>query len=125
MGFFKNGFALFGVLFPVLFAIGVAVISIIMYDSLCRFGGNEMPGDWVKEKLDNLSTLAVQVGALQTTISLVLVGTAIWFGAMQAGPKAFSVMVQGFSSTGLGIAISIVAMQYLEHFRPTAGGKER
>ena len=40
---FTEGWSVFGVLFPVLFALGAAVVSIIVYEILCQLGRVKIP----------------------------------------------------------------------------------
>ena len=111
-GIFRDGRAIFGHLFPVLFLIATAVLSIIIYDFLAHIGHSEPVRAF--KVIDNLCTLAVLIGSLQTIISLCIVGFALMHGHMQVGTKAFAILIQGFASTGFGIAVSIIGRTYLQ-----------
>lgn len=118
---FSNGKAIFGILFPALFLIALAVLSIISYELLCRFGKAKLsePAKYkVCEAIDGLCTLAVLTGSLQTIISLCIVGFSLWFGKLQVGTNAFAILIQGFASTGLGIALAMVGKVYLYFLIP-------
>ncbi|MBC8432373.1 hypothetical protein [Desulfobacula sp.] len=116
---FSEGRAIFGVLFPALFVLALVEISIILYEFLCRVGGV----GFAKEDryrfvgaVEGVSNLATLFGSLQTIISLCLVGFSLLFGTLEVGAKAFALLIQGFASTGFGIATVIVGRSYLQLF---------
>ena len=118
---FSGGWSVFGVLFPVLFALAAAVLSIIVYEALCWIGKAKIPEgkrERMASTLDGLCVIATLVGSLQTIISLCIVGFSMWFGALQVGAKAFAILIQGFASTGFGITVAIVGRSYLQAFHP-------
>lgn len=121
MNVFIEGWSVFGVLFPVLFILGAAVVSMIIYEMLCQLGGATIPVDKRKRMLttlDGLCVIATLVGSLQTVISLCIVGFSMWFGALQIGTKAFAILIQGFASTGFGITVAIIGRASLQLFHP-------
>lgn len=109
---FREGTTIFGHLFFMLFLTALAVISLVIYDTLCKFW-KEPVGKWMPRIIDKLCTLAALLGSLQTIISLCIVGFSLWMGTIQVGTKAFAILIQGFSSTGFGIAVAILGRSYL------------
>ena len=123
-GIFRDGRAIFGHLFPVLFMVATAVLSIITYNLLARVGRIELTETRelkTNRAIDGLCTLAVLIGSLQTITSLCIVGFALMYGHMQVGARAFAILIQGFASTGFGIAIAIIGRGYLQLFSKNGG----
>jgi len=121
----SEGFAVFGVLFPALFFIALATFSIIAYEALNRMLGEPLPEHTrnnLARYIDSLSTIATLTGSLQTIISLCIVGFSMWSGTMQIGTKAFALLIQGFASTGFGIAVAIIARIFLQVFHHSGQG---
>ena len=116
---FSNGQKVFGLLFPVLFALAFLSLSIIIHELLCRlFAMKLSQGSSVKtgRTIDALSTIAVLIGSLQTVTSLCIVGFSLVSGQLEAGVKAFAILIQGFASTGFGISIATLNRGYLYLF---------
>jgi hypothetical protein len=115
----SEGLVIFGILFPVLSLIAVGVIGFATYGLLSRAWSvdlSEEESRLIPRIVDGLCTLAILTGSLQTIISLCIVGFSIWFGAMAVGSKAFAILIQGFASTGFGIAVAIIGEIYLRIF---------
>jgi len=116
---FLDGILIFGYLFPALFLLALSVLSIVTYELLCRIGGiasSEVNKCKTASIIEGLCTLTVLLGSLQTIISLCIVGFSLCFGALQVGTKAFAILIQGFASTGFGIAVSILGKGHLQLF---------
>ena len=117
-GFLVDGVSVFGILFPALFLVAVWTVSLGAYMTLMWAFNEGTPKDWVFGATELLKSVAVMIGSLQTVISLCVVGYSILFGSLEAGPKAFGFMIQGFASTGFGIATAIFGSVSLWMFRP-------
>jgi len=116
---YSNGQKVFGLLFPVLFTLAFLSLSIIIHELLCRlFAMKLSQGSRVKtgRSIDALSTIAVLIGSLQTVTSLCIVGFSLVSGQLEAGVKAFAILIQGFASTGFGISIATLNRGYLYLF---------
>lgn len=113
--FFTEGSAIFGHLFTLLFGTALAVLSLIIFDALCRIW-NEPQEEWIPGITERLCTIAALLGSLQTIISLCIVGFSLFMGTIQVGTKAFAILIQGFASTGFGIAVAILGRSYLMLF---------
>ena len=116
---FSNGHKVFGLLFPVLLTLAFISISIIIYELFCRlFAVRPAPGalDRTNSTMEALATIAVLIGSLQTVTSLCIVGFSLVSGELQAGVKAFAILIQGFASTGFGISIATINRGYLYLF---------
>jgi len=116
---FTKGNEVFGLLFPVLIILAFFSLSIIIYSLLCRLfpvkpGPDAKAG--TERAMEALSTIAVLIGSLQTVISLCIVGFSLTSGQLQAGVKAFAILIQGFASTGFGISIATMNRGYLYLF---------
>jgi hypothetical protein len=102
-------------------------LSIIIYELFCRVFSVQYTQD-VKVKtnstMEALSTIAVLIGSLQTVTSLCIVGFSLVSGELQAGVKAFAILIQGFASTGFGISIATINRGYLYLFANETFRKE-
>jgi hypothetical protein len=112
---FKEGSAIFGHLFSLLFCTALAVLSLIIFDALCRIW-DEPRETWIPGITERLCTIAALLGSLQTIVSLCIVGFSLFMGTIQVGTKAFAILIQGFASTGFGIAVAILGRSYLMLF---------
>jgi hypothetical protein len=125
---FSNGQKVFGLLFPVLFTLAFISLSIIIYGFICRvFVVKHAPDAAAKINctMEALSTIAVLIGSLQTVTSLCIVGFSLVNGQLQAGVKAFAILIQGFASTGFGISIATINRGYLYLFTDETFRKKR
>jgi hypothetical protein len=128
---FSNGHQVFGLLFPVLFALAFISLSIIINEFLCHLFAVRLTQDKkakTNSTMEALATIAVLIGSLQTVTSLCIVGFSLVNGQLQAGVKAFAILIQGFASTGFGISIATINRGYLYLFvreTPKLKGRSR
>jgi len=115
----KQANSLFGVLFPVLFALGLAQLSIILYECLLIITRVHIPLVWkerIKSIIEGLSAAATLAGSLGTIIALVEVGLRLWAGKLNIGVHCLSLIIQGFSSTGWGISVALLGLIWNQIF---------
>jgi uncharacterized SAM-binding protein YcdF (DUF218 family) len=116
---FTNGHQVFGLLFPALFTLAFLSLSIIIYKLFCHVFAVKLEQDTTartNRTMEALATIAVLIGSLQTVTSLCIVGFSLVNGELQAGVKAFAILIQGFASTGFGISIATINRGYLYLF---------
>ncbi len=101
----------FGILFFSLFGLGVVIISLILYSLLYRVMGGCISAarkHALQSDKKDFAKLAVEIGSLQTLLSLSAVGFMLLSGALSANTKTFALLVQGFTSTAIGVTILII-----------------
>ncbi len=123
---FREGCDTFGILFPVLFSLAFSEVYIMVNESLHRMSGRQITSSPENiRSIEQIYTIATLTGSLQTIISLCGVGYLLWSGHINVGVEAFSMLVQGFASTGFGIATAIIGMLWCKFNQtPITPGKE-